>query len=171
TIPLRRIQAVRVEENMVRRLLGYAAVKVDIAGKAGGDDARDTGLLLPFGTRAEAHALVARLLDAPEIADARMEPMPVRARDRRLIRAAVAILVLAAAAAGIAELLGDEVAAVSVALGTLAVVCVPATMAAIDAYRALGSALVADTVIGRAGVVVRRTAYVPIRNLQTLELT
>lgn len=171
TVPLRRIQSVRVEENLVRRLLGYAAVKVDIAGKAGGNDARDTGLLLPLGTRAEAHALVAGLLDAPEMGNVRLEPMPIRARDRRLIRAAVVTLVLAAAAGVIAELVGDQVASVSGALGTLALVGVPAVIAALDAYRALGAAHVAGTVIGRAGVLVRRTAYVPIRNLQMLKLT
>lgn len=171
TIPVRRIQALRIEENLVRRLFGLASVKVDVAGKSGGDDARDTGLLLPLGRRAEAHALIAALLETPELRDVRLAPMPTRARRRRLVRAGLATVVLAAGSALLTRILGEPVPTLAAGLAAAAVVGVPAMLAALDAYRALGSAEAAGIVISRFGLVVRRTAYVPIRRLQTLELT
>lgn len=161
TIPLRRVQGVRVEENLLRRPFSLAAVQVDVAGKSGGDDARESGILLPLGTRAQALELVASLLNAPGVSDAALAPMPRRALRRRLVRAAVITLVPTAAAT---VLLGPP--------GLLvALLGVPAAAAAIDAYRALGQAQVDGVVIGRSGFLVRRTAFVPIHNLQSLALT
>lgn len=164
TVPLRRIQALRVEENLVRRGLGRAAVKVDVAGRARGEDAQQAGLLLPLGSRREALALVARVLRAAGHHDASevvLERMPARARTRRLVRAVVPVLVATAVlvwwrgAGGSAPLL----------------LLPPAVAWALDAYRALGAGRVGDTVVTRSGVLVRRTAFVPVARVQSLELS
>jgi putative membrane protein len=161
TIPLRRIQSVRVEENMARRICGLASVKVDVAGRTGADGDREVGLLLPLGRREEAVVLAARVLERPELAAVQLQPMPSGARDRRLVRAAVVTLVATAAAVGWAHAVG--LYALLLAL--------PAVAAAIDAYRALGCARTANTVVTRYGFVVRRTAFVPVGRLQSLALT
>lgn len=160
TLPLRRVQAVRVEENLVRRLFGLAAVKVDIAGRSGGEG-RDTGTLLPLGRRSEAFALAGRVLDAGDLADVALEPMPVRARTRRLVRAVVTVAVLTVPAVAVFDAVGF----------LAALLLVPAIGAAIGSYRALGYAAVEGFVVARAGFLVRRTALVPKARLQSLALT
>jgi putative membrane protein len=61
TVPLSRIQAVRVEENPFRRLMGLASVKVVVAGRARSSTASGTNVLLPVGSRREAFRLAARV--------------------------------------------------------------------------------------------------------------
>lgn len=160
TIPLRRVQSIRVEENLVRRALGLAAVKADVAGSAGGEEARDTGVLLPLGSRREAHALVAALLDDPALADVHLAPMPRRARRRRLVRAAVATLLATVPAVLVAWPRG----------AAAALVAVPAVLLALAAYRALGRGETDAHVVARSGVLVRRTAAVGVHRIQSLEL-
>ncbi|MGH8933644.1 MAG: PH domain-containing protein [Egibacteraceae bacterium] len=160
TIPLRRIQALTVEENAVRRLLGRAAVGVVVAGRAG-EAARQTGVLLPLGRRSEAFALAERVLDVPGLALARLEPMPGRALGRRMARALVVAALLAAAA----------VAALG-ARGLLALVAsVPLAVWGLGAYRALGHAEHDGIVVARSGFLVRRTSFVPVARLQSLALS
>lgn len=160
TLPLRRVQAVRVEENLVRRLLGLAAVKVDVAGRSGGEG-RDSGTLLPLGRRAEAFALVEQVLDEPGLATIALAPMPRRARNRRIVRAVVVVALLTA---GAVVLLGPLGLA---ALGLL----VAAVPSALGSYQALGWGENDTFVVARAGLLVCRTAFVPKARLQSLELT
>ncbi|HVM13462.1 MAG TPA: PH domain-containing protein [Egibacteraceae bacterium] len=160
TLPLRRVQAVRVEENLIRRLLGFAAVKVDVAGRSGGEG-RDTGILLPLGRRSEAFALAQRVLDVDGIAELDLAPMPARARNRRLVRAVVGVVVLTVPAVVVFD-----------ATGLLAALLLaPAVGAAIGSYRALGHAEAEGFVVARSGLLVRRTAFVPKARLQSLALT
>lgn len=161
TIPLRRIQSLRVEENLVRRALGLAAVKADIAGSSGGDQARDTGVLLPLGSREEARRLVATLLADPALADVVLTSAPARALRRRLARAAV---VTAAATVPAVAVDGPRGAAVALLVG------VPAVLLALAAHRALGRGETAAHVVTRSGVLVRRTAAVGVPRIQGLQL-
>lgn len=157
TIPLRRLQALRIEENLPRRLLGFAAVKADVAG--GGSDRPGTDVLLPFARRAEAAKLVATLVADPEVVTAQLAPMPTRARSRRLVRAVVVTLVATIAASfvwgppGLAALL----------------LLAPMVGIALSAYRGLGHLEAAGYVVARTGWWVRRTAFIPLQRLQTLE--
>lgn len=160
TIPLRRVQSIRVEENIVRRALGLAAVKADVAGSAGGEDARDTGVLLPLGSRREAHELVAALLDDPALAHLRLSPMPRRARGRRLARAGVVTVLVTVPAVLLAWPRG----------AAAALVAVPAVLLALAAYRALGRGETDAHVVTRSGVLVRRTAAVGVHRIQSLQL-
>lgn len=160
TLPLRRVQAVRVEENLVRRLLGLAAVKVDVAGRSGGQG-HDTGLLLPLGRRSEAFALAARVLDCDELATVPLAAMPRRARSRRIVRAVALTAVLTAPAVVVFDTAGFWTA----------LVALPALAAAVGSYRALGHAELDAFVVARSGLLVRRTAFVPKARLQSLALT
>jgi len=47
----------------------------------------------------------------------------------------------------------------------------PAVAWALDAYRALGVGRVGDTLVMRSGVLVRRTAFVPVGRVQALALS
>ena len=160
TIPLHRVQTVRVEENLVRRWLGRAAVRVEVAGQAG-DAAEATSMALPIGSRRMAFDLATRIIDRPELADVALESMPRGARDRRLVRALLATVALTAAAVWFADAVGLAAALLVVPLSALA----------LDAYRALGHAEPGGVVVARSGVFVRATTFTPERCLQGVALT
>jgi putative membrane protein len=160
TVPRRRIQALVVEENAIRRMIGRAAVRAVVAGRPG-EEGRLTGVLLPLGYRDEAFALVEQVLAVGGLAEATIAPMPTRARRRRLVRAALATLAVTA---------GVVVWAGPVGLVSLAV-AVPLATWALTAYRALGHGDHAGIAVVRSGALVRRTAFVPVSRLQSLELS
>jgi putative membrane protein len=168
TLPLRRLQALRVEENLARRVLGLAAVKVDVAGRADRDEARQTSVLLPLGTRAEAFSLVERLIGDLAGVRARspvLTGMPRRAATRRVTRA----LAWAFVPAGLVAVAhADRLLAFAVLGGLL----IPALALALASYRSLGWALGWEgrVLVTRCGVLVRRTAFVPLGRVQSLAL-
>lgn len=158
TIPLRRLQSVRIEQNLPRRLLGFAAVKADVAGSAG-SSGPGTDVLLPFGRLAQAQELVAVLLADRGVAELPLTAMPRRALTRRVVRAALLVAVLVAIGTIVWGAAGLAVLAVTV----------PALGAAVASYRALGHAETDRFLVTRAGWWVRRTAFVPVRRVQALE--
>ncbi len=74
TVPPGRVQAVRIEEPPLWRRLGWAKVKINVAGKG------NSGTLLPVGSRAEALALLERVLPGVRIDEVALTPPPRRAR-------------------------------------------------------------------------------------------
>lgn len=161
TIPLHRVQSVRVEENALRRLLGLASVKVEVAGHVGGDGSQETSTVLPLGKRREAVALAGTILGRDEVASVPLRPMPTGARDRRFVRAAVATV---AVAAPLTWWLGTEGV---VGLAAAA----PFALLASASYRALGHAESDGLLLTRSGVLVRRTYMTLERSLQATSVT
>lgn len=159
TVPRRRVQAVRVEENIVRRRLRLGAVTVEVAGQVG-EDAADTNVLLPIGSRAAALGLVETILDAPGCSRVPLTPMPRRARRLRVARALMATVVVTVLGGVLAWPWGLAAALLGV----------PLLLLALGAYRALGWAQVGGLLVVRSGVLVRRTAFVPVDRLQALSL-
>lgn len=161
TIPLHRIQSVRMEENLVRRALGLAAVRVEVAGRAASSGAEETSTVLPIGSRRRAMELIEQVLERRDIADTTLAPMPSGARERRYVRALIAAavptlgLVAWLGAAGLAGLL----------------LLIPCAALALAAYRALGHAELDGLVLARAGVLVRVTHVTPEPALQAVAVT
>lgn len=160
TVPIARVQSLTVEQNVLRRALGLAAVKMVVAGRAG-DDGDMTSTLLPIGGHDDALRLIGHLFDLPDIAGATPSPMPRAARDRRLVRAALGTALVTAAALGLAGwpngLLGLTVA-------------VPLLPAALASYRALGWTTHGDAVVARSGWLVQRLSVTPAAALQSVRL-
>jgi putative membrane protein len=191
TVPLARIQAVRVEENPFRRLMGLAAVRVVVAGRAQKSASAGTNVLLPVGPRARAFALAALVAewvpgsgsggDATAAAGPipQLVAMPAQARKRRRFRA-----VLAAGVAGLAGPLlftpatgpgallpwnwtgGMWMTGLGVAVGVGAL----GFLLAEAAWRGLGWAERGDHVAFREGILERRTTLVPLSRLQSVEV-
>ena len=168
TVPYRRIQAVQVEENVVRRLLGLGAVRVVVAGRAGGGGNEGTDLLLPIGKRHEVYQIARDVVGLEGEGRPPLERMPWRARSRRYVRALVAAAVVAA-------LVGLVVAGrldaswwpgVAVAFGS---VLLPGLALAEGAYRGLGWTDEGDHLVVSEGVLNRRTTFVRTDRLQVLE--
>ncbi len=169
SVPLHRIQAVRVEENLIRRALGLAAVRAVVAGRAGASRDGGSDLILPVGSRAQAVELAARVVGAPPGPAGRpLTAMPEGARTRRLIRAALAAPV-AGSMAALAWIAWGPSPTPGwpwvMGIGGIVVGGVGAALA-LAGYRGLGWADLDSHLAVREGVLNRRTSLVPVNRLQ-----
>jgi putative membrane protein len=158
TIPLARIQAVRVVEGLLRQPLGLASLRVESAGY--GEDAGVSTTLFPLLPRKEAQGL---LLDAaPEFAVAPpLNPLPRRALRRYVFRSTAPTLFLIFAAAPASFVVFD------LAWGLAALLLVlPAAFYGWLRYRDAGWALEGDRLVVRSRLLTRTTAIAPRRRLQ-----
>ncbi|MDQ3767314.1 MAG: PH domain-containing protein [Actinomycetota bacterium] len=161
-VPLRRVQAVELHENPVRRALGLAALSVVIAGQTGENRERqETSVLLPIARRAAALEVATMVLGAPEsVAAAPLQPAPSSSLVRRLTIAAVGGL--AAVAAG--AVAGGILPSVGVAVGVLSGAW------SFGGWRSLGHTVVGEHVLVRRGALVRKTTILKAANIQHLVL-
>jgi putative membrane protein len=160
TIPLARIQAVRIVEGLLRQPFGLASLRVESAGY--GEDAGVSTTLFPLLPRKEAQAL---LLDAvPEFAvTPTLNALPRRALRRYVFRSTVPILFLLAAADFVSLLAFGFVAWGLAALLLL----LPAALYGWLRYRDAGWALEDDRLVVRSRLLTRTTAIAPRRRLQS----
>jgi putative membrane protein len=164
TIPLARIQAVRIVEGLLRQPFGLASLRVESAGY--GEASGVSTTLFPLLPRKDA---VKILLDAaPEFAVApTLEPLPARALRRYVFRAAFPVLI-AAAAVALASLLASDL----VVWGFFAVLLLvlPAALLGWLRYRDAGWAYGGDLVVVRSRLLARTTTIAPRRRLQSREV-
>jgi putative membrane protein len=170
TVPFRRIQAVRIEENPVRRLLRRGALRAVVAGRAGMQADEATDLLLPIGHRDELHRLARGVVGLEGEGPVVLNPMPGRARRRRMTRAVLGSLLGGALAALVGSLAWD-LSPLATGGWAFGVLLPPALLLAEGAYRSLGWADLSTHVVVREGVLNRRTTLVPVDRLQVLEIT
>lgn len=162
-VPLSRLQAVRMEENLVRLVFGMASLRAVNAGVAGSSDQdQETSMLLPVGTRRQALTVAAQLLGkTPEELGVPLEPAPARALVRRIGWALVP---------GTFVAVGGWFVSTPAAVGGVGLLLVGAGLG-FASWRSLGHTVDADMAVTRGGVLVRRTAFVPLENLQHLALS
>ncbi len=159
TIPLARIQAVRVSEGVLRQPFGLASLRVESAGY--GEDAGVSTTLFPLLPHVEVHALL--LGAAPEFAAApALAPLPRRALRRYVFRATFPILVAAVVVAGLSFLVFESAAGL---LGLLLVP--PAAAHGWLRFRDVGWALERDRLVVRSRSLARATIVAPRRRLQS----
>lgn len=161
-VPLHRIQAVHLHENLIRRALGLGTLSVTIAGYGGPrEEQRETSVLLPIGSKSEALELAREVIGAGVRFDSGdLEPAPRAALWRRLIVNAIAVvlitgaLVVGGGARGALGLIG---------LGL-------AGLAARASWRSLGHLVDGKHVVVRSGALVRKTSFMLLDNIQDLSL-
>ena len=160
TIPLARIQAVRIVEGILRQPLGLASLRVESAGY--GEASGVSTTLFPLLLRKDAQKL---LLDAtPEFAVApTLEPLPARALRRYIFRSSVPILLVAAAVALVSPLAFDLAGWMFFAA---LLFVFPATLYGWLRYRDAGWACQGDLLVVRSRLLARTTAIAPRRRLQ-----
>lgn len=160
-IPLERVQAVRVEESLLRRPLGLAALKIETAGAAPGQGQhRGVEAFLPLARVRDVPRLVAAVLEDLDFGALRFQPVHPRARLRAFARYSLPLLALAA---GLAVAFGPAW------LWLLALE--PLVYGAAHLHvRHLGYAVADGYVALRAGFLTRTTWIVPERRIQTLHL-
>ncbi|RIJ77156.1 hypothetical protein D1871_09410 [Nakamurella silvestris] len=96
TIQVNRVQAVRLVDGLWRRLLGYTAIQVEVAGQGGHDDS--DRMLFPLLRTSEVADLVDRAL--PELGWTPAELTPISAAGRRRYFTAPVLLTVPIAVAG-----------------------------------------------------------------------
>ena len=162
TIPLARIQAVRISEGMLRQPFGLAAVRVESAGY--GEDAGVSTMLFPLLPHDEVQEFLAAA--TPEFAvNPALRPLPRRALGRYIFRAVSGYLLLALAAAVAWFLVFGSF------LGLLAFLLVPpSALYGWLSYRDAGWAFEEDRLVVRYRNLGRKTAIAPRRRLQSREV-
>jgi len=162
-VPLGRLQAIRMEENLVRWILGLASLRAVSAGRPRQtEDEQETSLLLPVGSRRVAVAMIGSLLGLPaEQLLAALERPPMRAVVPRALGAAV-----------VGTAIGVYAVVIFGRAGAAAFGAVPVAVGlAVVSWRTLGATFEAGVAVVRSGVFVRRTLVMPVANLQHLSLT
>ena len=163
TLPLARIQAVRIVEGVLRQPFGLAMLRVESAGYGRGtEDVGVSTTLFPLLPRREAERLL--LAAAPGfVTEASLSPLPARALRRYVIRALIPALLVALA-------IGINVwfAAGSVPLALLALILLPpAALLGFSRYRAAGWSLDKDLLLVRNRFLSRVTSVIPRRRIQS----
>jgi putative membrane protein len=165
TIPLEKIQAVRLSENALARLAGFAAVEVETAGYAPGESGGSQAAV-PVARRDRALRLAREVEPFPDVA---FERPPRRARTRYAARYALVVLALAAITTALVRFGPAVLAARSPVPGYAPLALLPLVpVAAHLKWRNLGYALLEDHVVTRAGFWTRTTYVVPYYRVQTV---
>jgi putative membrane protein len=159
TIPLSRIQAVRISEGLLRQPFGLASLRVESAGY--GEDAGVSTTLFPLLPRNEVEELLAGA--APEFAGAPdIEPLPRRSLRRYVFRATFFYLIIAFAATLVSFLIFQST------LGLLGIFLIPPAAAyGWLCYRDAGWAFEEDRLVVRHRSLGRKTAIAPRLHLQS----
>lgn len=159
TIPLSRIQAIRISEGILRQPFGLAALRVESAGY--GENAGVSTMLFPLLPRAEVHEFLARA--APEFAvDPDLEPLPRRALRRYVFRAAALAVLIVLASVAFSSLVFQS------GSGLLSLLLLPpAAVYGWLCFRDAGWAFEGDRLIVRYRSLGRKTAVAPRRRLQS----
>jgi putative membrane protein len=162
TIPLSRIQAIRVSEGVLRQPFGLAAVRVESAGY--GEDAGVSTMLFPLLPHDEVQDFLAEA--TPEFAvDPALHKLPRRALRRYVFRAVVGYLMLALAAVVVFLVVFGS------AFGLLAFLLVPpSALYGWLCYRDAGWAFEEDRLVVRYRSLGRKTAVALRRRLQSREV-
>jgi putative membrane protein len=157
TLPLARVQAVRVNASAPRRVLGLVSLRIDSAGSGSGED--NQRVRVPILPVAGLDRVLDLVLPGAAPLPALQRPPPA-ARRRAVVRSVAPVALVALVLA--------------VALwpwGVLALALVPAAAAAgVAAYRGLGHALTTALLVTRSGWFNRRTVVVPLARVQSARL-
>jgi putative membrane protein len=162
TIPLSRIQAIRVTEGVLRQPFGLAAVRVESAGY--GEDAGVSTMLFPLLPHDEVQEFLAAA--TPEFAvNPALQKLPRRALRRYIFRAVVGYLILALVVAVAWFVVFGSF------LGLLAFILVPpSALYGWLSYRDSGWAFEEDRLVVRYRSLGLKMAIAPRRRLQSREV-
>ena len=163
TIPLNRIQAVRISEGVLRQPFGLALVRVESAGYgAGTEDVAVSTTIFPLLPRSEAVKLLQEA--APEFAvEPELRPLPRRSLRRYVFRSTVVVLLLAITAG---VLLGFSLDSILAGFAFLPLV-IPAALYGWLRYRDAGWEVTEDRLVARSRTLGRVTSIAPRRRLQS----
>ena len=169
SVPLERVQAVRIEESLLRRPFGLAALMIETAGARPGEAEAAGGAgaeaFVPIAHRGEVVRLVRGVFGDFDFDRLGLQPVHPRSRARAVRRYALLLGIPALAFALVAWRAGQP----AWILALLPAVPLPRLLAGWQ-YVNRGWALQQGYVVARAGVLNRVTWIIPEHKLQTLHL-
>jgi putative membrane protein len=167
-LPLARLQVVRVEESLLRRALGLASIRIQSAGRTGGQDRTASRLAIPILQREQVNRVLDELLAGAAPMPRLLVPPPA-ARRRAVTRGVVwAAVLVAAAAVPLWRLTALGVLAVPPGMALAVVPALALGLAGgLAAYRSLGHATRDGFLYARVGVAIRVTTVVPVAKAQS----
>lgn len=161
TVPLERVQAVRIEETILRRPFGLVALKIETAGAGPAQSQRgNSEAFVPIARKHQVGQLLREVFPTARFENTTMKAVAPLSRRRTFTRLATPIVLIAALTT---YLLGSGWVA-------LLALLVPAALYARANYRARGWARPEGFVLVRGGVFTRVSWVVPERKIQTLHL-
>lgn len=162
TVPLERVQAVRIEESIFRRPFGLVTLKVETAGGGpqNGQRSGETEAFVPIARKRDVGPLLREVFPDARFDGVELHPVSPISRRRSFLRLSVPVL---AATIVTSLLLGPDW------LGLLALL-IPAWLYAGAEYRARGWARPGGYALVRGGVLTRVNWVVPEEKVQTLHL-
>jgi putative membrane protein len=169
TVPIQRVQALRIEETLPRRALGLVALKIETAGASPQERRRIGGgaeAYVPLARRRQVGALLRTVFHDARFEGVQLHPVAPPSRRREFVRLA---FLVAAATTG-AFLYGTPAALPLLSLLFLGLLF-GAWLLAGARYRARGWARAGEYAFARNGVLTRTTWIVPERKIQTLHTT
>jgi len=159
TIPMARLQAVRMESSLPRRLRGFMQVRADTAGSTEQEQRGGVTVMMPLLPRSSMAWFCAELFPDVDMGGVRFHRVHRRAMRRGFIRLLVPGLILCA----VVLIRGEDWAWWAMAGWTVA-----AWALAVARYRALGYGTAGSCLVARAGVWTRRVWLVPKRKIQAV---
>lgn len=154
TLPLARVQAVRIGASLPRRILGLVSLRIQSAGT--GSDAEDTRVAVPILPVTELDRVLALVLPGAGPLPPLHRPPPAALR-RALVRHVAPV-----------SLVASVITVVAWPWGALALLAVPAAAGlGVAAYRGLGHVLVDGFLVARSGSFNRQTVVVPVARSQS----
>ena len=163
TIPLARIQAVRIIEGVLRQPFGLVLLRVESAGYgAGTEDVAVSTTIFPLLPRKEAVELLTEA--APEFAvEPELRPLPRRSLRRYVFRSTIVVFLIAIVAG---VLLGFSLDSILAGFAFLPLV-IPAAFYGWLRFRDAGWEVVEDRLVARSRSLGRATSIAPRRRLQS----
>lgn len=166
SVPLRRVQAIRLEETFLRRWLGLASLMIETAGGSPGERG-GAEAFVPIARRRDVGRLVRGIFGDAEVDDATFQRVHPKA-ERRLRRRYLFVFLLMWAPFWAARWFNIEPAGM---LAPYVAILLPLPwLAARWEYQGRGWSLPPGYVLARSGVLNRVTWIVPDRKLQTLHV-
>lgn len=167
TVPISRVQAVRISEGIIRQPFGLAMLRVESAGY--GAKSEDSGVsttLFPLLPSREVAGLLDEIL--PELAVfPALNPVPRRALRRYVLRSVLPLLILIAVAAVPLSLAGLlDAFLIYYIVGAVALLSLSG-LYGWAAFRAAGWAIAGDCFVSRSRSLARTTSIAPRRRLQS----
>ena len=170
TVPLERVQGLRIEESLLRRPLRLAALKIETAGGSPLEQRkRGAEAFVPIASSAEVPALVRGVFDDLDVDGARFLPVHPRSRRRAFLRH-LFVIVFGLGVYAMMSLAQTGTVALEF-LWWIPFLLGAAWGLAAWQYRHRGYALLPGYVLARAGVLNRITWIVPDRKIQTVHRT
>jgi putative membrane protein len=167
SIPLKRVQAVRVEESIVRRTFGLASLMIETAGGAPGQRG-GAEAFVPIARRGAVGPLVGGIFGGMDLDGVRFQPVHPRAQRRIVLRYLRTLLILWIPFWGARWMQVEPMGSMAPWIALL--LPLPWIAARLQ-YRNRGWALAPGYAVARSGVLRRVTWIVPDAKLQTLHLS